>query len=113
MFPAFAASSFAISNSFFNIAGSVSLPRMMRPAPELRGATHMPVAARDAAPESRLFNVFYCAIFHIPLGNLAQFAIASAGQIIQFVLWGLDLLAILSGIWLALSRKREERKAKQ
>jgi hypothetical protein len=80
---------------------------------EIQGATYMPVAAVSAAPERRMFNGFYCAIFRMPLCNLAQFAIASAGQIIQSVLWGLGLLAIPYGIWLALSRKREERKAKQ
>jgi hypothetical protein len=73
----------------------------------------MPVAARDAAPESRLFNGFYCAIFRMLLGNLAQFAIASAGQIIHSVLWGLDLLAIPSGIWLALFHQWEERQVRQ
>jgi hypothetical protein len=80
---------------------------------EIQGATHMPVAAVSAAPELRLFNGFYCAIFHIPLGIFAQFAIASAGQIIHSVLWELDLLAIPSGIWLALSHQWEERKARQ
>jgi hypothetical protein len=47
------------------------------------------------------------------LGNLAQFAIASAGQIIHSVLWGLDLLAIPSGIWLALFHQWEERQVRQ
>jgi hypothetical protein len=73
----------------------------------------MPVAARDAAPESRPFNGFYCVIFRMPLGNLAHFAIASAGQIIQSVLWGPELIAIASGIWLALSYKKEERKVRR
>ena len=73
----------------------------------------MPVAAVGAAPERQMFNGFYCAIFRMPLGNLAQFAIDSSRQIIQSPLWRHDLLAIPYGIWLALSRKREERKAKQ
>jgi hypothetical protein len=50
------------------------------------------------APEFRLFYGFYWAIFHSPLGNLAQFVIGAAGQIIQSVLCGLDLPVIPSGI---------------
>jgi hypothetical protein len=68
---------------------------------------------KGAAPERRLFNGFYCAIFHIPPSIFAQFAIDSSRQIIQSPLWRHDLLAIPYGIWLALSLKREERKAKQ
>jgi hypothetical protein len=49
----------------------------------------------------------------MPLGNLAHFAIASAGQIIQSVLCGLGLLAIPYGIWLALSHQWEERQVRQ
>jgi hypothetical protein len=58
----------------------------------------MPFANKGAALEFRLFYGRYWAIFHIPLGNLAQFGIGAAGQIIQSVLCGLDLPAILSGI---------------
>ncbi len=65
----------------------------------------MPVANKGTALEFLLFYGSYLAIFHIPLGNLAQFVISTAGQRIQSVMCGLDLLAIPSGIWLALSYK--------
>jgi hypothetical protein len=58
----------------------------------------MPVANKGAAIEFRLFYGRYWAIFHIPLGNLAQFGIGAAGQIIQSIQFALDLPAILSGI---------------
>jgi hypothetical protein len=73
----------------------------------------MPVANKGEPIEFRLFYGRYWAIFHILLGTLAQFGIGVAGQIIQSILFGLDLPAILSGIWLALSHKQEERKVRQ
>jgi hypothetical protein len=65
----------------------------------------VPVATRAQHLSFGCFYEFYWAIFHIPLGNLAQFGAGAAGQMTQSVLCGLDLLIILSGIWLALSHK--------
>jgi hypothetical protein len=40
----------------------------------------MPVANKGAALEFRLFYGCYWAIFHIPLGNLAQFVIGAPAE---------------------------------